>query len=97
MKTARDCQKECQLNPRCKEFNFQEVEPFKCLLKYGKMAKWKYENGNCDACKDWTYGPKSCNEGKLSLLHVIKELKGDIILGLNINRLLFINVIQYFR
>ena len=71
VKTARDCQKECQLNPRCKEFNFQEVEPFKCLLKYGRMAKWKYENGNCDACKDWTYGPKSCNQGKLSSLLVM--------------------------
>ena len=75
MKTARDCQKECQLNPRCKEFNFQEVEPFKCLLKYGKMAKWKYENGNCDACKDWTYGPKSCNQGKLASSFIVAKLE----------------------
>ena len=78
VKTARDCQKECQLNPRCKEFNFQEVEPFKCLLKYGRMAKWKYENGNCDACKGWTYGPKSCNEGKLSLPYLITKSRRDI-------------------
>ena len=90
VKTARDCQKECQLNPRCKEFNFQEVEPFKCLLKYGKMAKWKYENGNCDACKDWTYGPKSCNEGKYSLLHVItKSIKMSLFSDENLHNAMF--------
>ena len=62
VKSATECQKQCQLHPRCKEFNFREKKPFACLLKYDKMSKYKYANG-CTACKGWTYGPKYCNEG----------------------------------
>ena len=63
IRSAKECQKECRLNPRCKEFNFQETEPYKCLLKYAHMNKNKYADG-CEYCKGWIYGPKNCNKGK---------------------------------
>ena len=63
IRSAEDCQKECQIHPSCIEFNYHEVEPFECLLKHTKIGKYKYSEG-CDSCKDWTYGPKYCDEGK---------------------------------
>ena len=60
--SAKECQKECQLNPQCKEFNYHEMKPYECLLKYENMAKYKYPQ-DFDCCKDWTYGPKYCDEG----------------------------------
>ena len=64
--SSKECQKQCSLTPRCKEFNFQETEPHECLLKYANMKKYKYADG-CEDCKGWTYGPKNCNKGKCTL------------------------------
>ena len=73
IRSAKECQEECQLHPSCKEFNYHEIEPHECLLKYEKMAKFKYSNG-CDSCKDWTYGPRYCDEG----INFTDHMKGKV-------------------
>ena len=79
VKSAKECQKKCQLHPRCKEFNFREKSPFpknRCRLKWDNMSKYKYADGKCSTCKGWTYGPKYCNEGTIykNDIKVIRQL-----------------------
>ena len=87
--SAKECQKECLLNPRCKEFNYQETGN-KCLLKYANMKKYKYANG-CEDCKGWTYGPKNCDKGiktpnvdNLNFHRLIKQLPNALVFNKNV-------------